>query len=176
LGEIAVMNKFLITERVEKIAENATKDAGLELVHVEIGGTGRKPTVRIFIDKPDGVTLEDCSLVSQRVGKILDEEDFIPSAYTLEVSSPGLERGLYNLKDFQKFAGEMAKVKTNEAIGGQKNFSGKITGVEGQDIIFEDKINGTVTIPYNIVTKANLQIDFEEELKASKKRKMESEN
>lgn len=170
------MNKFLITERVEKIAGNATEDAGLELVHVEIGGTGRKPTVRIFIDKPDGVTLEDCSLVSQRVGKILDEEDFIPSAYTLEVSSPGLERGLYNLKDFQKFAGEMAKVKTNEAIGGQKNFSGKITGVEGQDIIFEDKTGGTVTIPHNIVTKANLQIDFEEELKASKKRKMESEN
>ena len=159
------MNKFLITERVEKIAAKEAEDTGLELVHVEIGGTGRKPTVRIFIDKPDGVTIEDCSTISLRVGKILDEEDFIPSAYTLEVSSPGLERGLYNLKDFQKFAGEMAKVKTNEAIGGQKNFSGKITGVEGQDIIFEDKTGGTVTIPYNIVTKANLQIDFEEELK-----------
>ena len=170
------MNKELITERVEKIAAKEAEDAGLELVHVEIGGTGRKPTVRIFIDKPDGVTLEDCSLVSQRVGKILDEEDFIPSAYTLEVSSPGLERGLYNLKDFQKFAGEMAKVKTSEAINGQRNFSGKITGVEGQDIIFEDKTGGTVTIPHHIVTKANLQIDFEEELKASKKRKMESEN
>lgn len=170
------MNKFLITERVEKITAREAEDAGLELVHVEIGGTGRKPTVRIFIDKPDGVTLEDCSMISLRVGKILDEEDFIPSAYTLEVSSPGLERGLYNLKDFQKFAGEMAKVKTNAAIGGQKNFSGKITGVEGQDIIFEDKINGTVTIPYNIVAKANLQIDFEEELKGSKKRKMEGED
>src|SRR5215204_1032316 len=170
------MNKFLITERVERIAENAAQDAGLELVHVEIAGTGRKPAVRIFIDKPDGVTLEDCSTISLRVGKILDEEDFIPAAYVLEVSSPGLERGLYKLTDFQKFAGEMAKVKTNEPINGQKNFQGKITSVEGQDIIFEDKINGTVTIPYNIVAKANLQIDFEEELKGSKKRKMESEN
>ena len=159
------MNKVLITERVEKVAANVAEDIGLELVHVEIAGAGRKPAIRIFIDKPGGVTLEDCSTASRRVGKILDEEDFIPSAYLLEVSSPGLERGLYNLNDFQKFVGKMAKVKTVEAIGGQKNFRGKITGVEDQNIIFEDRTNGTIIIPYSTINKANLEIDFEEELK-----------
>lgn len=162
------MNKVLIVERVEKIAENAADAANLELVHVEIAGTERKPTVRIFIDKPGGVTIEDCSDVSLRVGKDLDEEDFIPSAYTLEVSSPGLERGLYKLKDFQKFTGQTAKVKTGEAIGGQKNFSGKIVAVENEEIIFEDKTNGMVNIPYSTVKKANLEVDFEEEFKRNR--------
>ncbi len=159
------MNKVLITERVEKVAANVAEDMGLELVHVEIAGAGRKPAIRIFIDKPGGVTLEDCSTASRQVGKVLDEEDFIPSAYMLEVSSPGLERGLYSLKDFEKFAGQMAKVKTAEAINGQKNFRGTIVAVEGENVIFEDKINGSVSIPYQTVKKANLEIDFEEELK-----------
>ncbi len=162
------MNKVSVTQRVENIAEKAAQDIGLELVHVEIAGTGRKPTVRIFIDKPEGVTIKDCSAISLHVGKILDEEDFIPSAYVLEVSSPGLERGLYNLNDFQKFAGQMAKVKTNEEIGGQKNFRGVIISVEAENVIFEDKTNGIVNIPYRTVTKANLEIDFEEEFKKEK--------
>lgn len=159
------MNKVLITERIEKIAGDAVREAHLELVHVELAGTGRTPTVRIFIDKEGGVTIEDCSDISLRVGKILDEEDFIPSAYTLEVSSPGLERGLYSLKDFERFAGQSAKVKTVEAINGQKNFRGKIVALDGENVIFEDIINGTVTIPYQTVKKANLEIDFEEEFK-----------
>lgn len=159
------MDNLLITERIEKIAEIAARDAGLELVHVEVAGTGRKPTVRIYIDKPEGVTIEDCSNISLQVGKVLDEEDFIPSAYMLEVSSPGLERGLYSLKDFEKFVGQMAKVKAVEAINGQKNFRGTIVAVEGENVIFEDKINGSVSIPYKTVKKANLEIDFEEELR-----------
>jgi ribosome maturation factor RimP len=159
------MDNFSITERIGKIAESAAQDAGLELVHVEVAGTGRKPTVRIFIDKPGGVTIEDCSNISLRVGKVLDEEDFIPSAYMLEVSSPGLERGLYNLKDFEKFAGQKAKVKTVEAINGQKNFRGTIVAVEGENVIFEDNINGNVTISHQTVKKANLEVDFEEEFK-----------
>lgn len=162
------MSKGLIEERVRKIAENVAEDKGLELVHVEMVGTERKPTVRIFIDKPDGVTIEDCSTVSLSVGQILDEEDFIPSAYLLEVSSPGLERGLYNLKDFEKFTGERAKVKTSSDINGQKNFSGRIIAVEGEEIVFEDKTSGTVRFPYSAVTKANLEVDFEEEFKKSR--------
>ena len=159
------MDKFSITERVEKIAAGVAEEAGLELVHVELVGSERKPIIRIFIDKPGGVTLEDCSTTSRSVEKILDEEDFIPSAYLLEVSSPGLERGLYNLNDFQKFIGETAKVKTSEAINGQKNFRGRIVAVEDHNVIFEDRTNGKIIIPYNAITKANLEIDFEEEFK-----------
>lgn len=157
----------LIEDKVKKIAEDAAGE-DLEIVHVEIVGAGRKPTVRIFIDKPDGVTIEDCSTVSQKVEKVLDEEDLIPSAYLLEVSSPGLERGLYSLKDFQRFTGEKAKVKTNSAINGQKNFRGQIKAVEGEDIVFEDITNGTVRFPYSAVAKANLEVDFEEEFKRNR--------
>lgn len=159
------MNKGLITEKIREIAETAAGDEGLELVHVEMVGTPRKPTVRIFIDKPDGVTLDDCANVSRRISAVLDADDFIPTAYNLEVSSPGLERELYNLKDFEKFAGQLAKVKITNPVNGQKNFRGRIVEVKGEEIIFEDNTSGIVQFPYNTVAKANLEIDFEEELK-----------
>lgn len=159
------MNKGLITEKIREIAGTAATGEGLELVHVEIIGTPRKPTIRIFIDKPEGVTLDDCSNVSRRISEVLDADDFIPSAYVLEVSSPGLERELYSLQDFEKFAGNLAKVKVTHPIGGQKNFRGRIVEVKGEEIVFEDKTSGNIQFPYNSVAKANLEIDFEEEFK-----------
>ena len=84
------MGASAIQERVQAIAEQVAIDQGLELVHAEVAGPENKPIVRIFIDKPEGVTHEDCSEVSLHVGTILDVEDFIHSSYTLEVSSPGL--------------------------------------------------------------------------------------
>lgn len=159
------MNKDLIAEKIKTIAENVVNEENLELVHVEMIGAGKNSTLRIFIDKPDGVTLEDCSNVSRQMSQILDADDFIPTAYTLEVSSPGLERELYNLKDFEKYAGNLAKVKTKHPINGQKNFRGRITEVKGEEIIFEDRTSGAVSFPYNTVAKANLELDLDEELK-----------
>jgi Uncharacterized protein conserved in bacteria len=163
------MNKGLITERVREIAAGAAAEKNLELVHVEMVGAAGNPTVRIFIDKPGGVTLDDCSELSRSVEAVLDAEDFIPSAYTLEVSSPGLERGLYRLEDFERFAGNPAKVKTVEPVNGQKNFRGRIIEVKDGEIVFEDKTSGTVRFPYAAVAKANLEIDFDEELKRNAK-------
>lgn len=159
------MSNSSIADKVRNIAENVAEKESLELVHVEVVGTERKPTVRIFIDKPEGVTVDDCSTVSHQVEAVLDAEDLIPSAYLLEVSSPGIERELYSLEDFKKFAGQNAKVKTNQPINGQKNFTGQIVGVENEEIIFEDKTNGAVRFPYSAVTKAKLEVDFEEEFK-----------
>lgn len=165
----------LINERIRAAAVRVAEENGLELVHAQIVGVGRNLTVRIFIDKEGGVTHEDCTKVSRSLDAILDAEDFISSAYLLEVSSPGLERELYSLKDFEKFTGKLAKVKTNVAIDGQKNFRGNIAAVESEEIVFNDKTKGTVRFPYSAVAKANLEIDLEEELKGSEKRKMESE-
>jgi ribosome maturation factor RimP len=111
------------------------------------------------------VTLEDCSAVSRAIEAVVDAEDFIPSSYVLEVSSPGLERPLFNIKDFEKFAGKKAKIKTSDAINGQSNFSGRIAAVEGSEVVFEDKTNGTVRIPVEKVAKANLKVDLSEEFK-----------
>ena len=104
-----------IEERVQAIAERVAIDHGLELVHAEVAGPENKPIVRIFIDKPNGVTHEDCSEVSLHVGTILDVEDFIHASYTLEVSSPGLERGLYKRADYERFAGSEVKLRTRRA-------------------------------------------------------------
>jgi ribosome maturation factor RimP len=159
-----LMNQ-LINERIRANAAQIAEENGLELVHVQIAGAGRSLTVRVFIDKEGGVTHEDCTKVSRQLDAILDAEDFISSAYILEVSSPGLERELYNLKDFERFAGKLAKVKTNVAIDGQKNFRGHIAAIESEEIVFNDKTRGTVRFPFSAVAKANLEIDLEEELK-----------
>lgn len=152
-------------ERVKAIAEKVAIDQGLELVHAEVAGPDNKPIVRIFIDKPAGVTHQDCSEVSLHLGTILDVEDFIHSAYTLEVSSPGLDRGLYKRADYERFAGSLAKVKTKRAIGNQRNFRGRLIGVDGDDVLFDDKTNGRVTIPLEAIAKANLDVDFDAELR-----------
>ena len=159
-----------IAERVREIAERAAAERGLELVHAEVSGGGRAPVVRIYIDKPGGVTHEDCSEVSHHVGAIFDVEDFISSSYTLEVSSPGLERGLYKREDYERFAGRPAKIKSRSAVNGQRNFAGRIVGVEGEQVVFDDRTNGRVLIPLADIAKANLEIDVEEEFRRAEAR------
>lgn len=159
------MERDSIAEKIDKIAAGAAKESGVEFVHSEIVGSKRNMTVRIYIDKPEGVTIEDCSTVSRSIEAVIDAEDFIPSSYVLEVSSLGLDRPLFSLADFEKFAGKKAKVKTAGAINGQANFNGRILSVEDDQIVFEDKTNGTVTIPYSEVVKANLKVDLAEEFK-----------
>ena len=161
------MGNSSIAERIQEIAERVAIDHGVELVHAEVAGPDNKPIVRVFIDKPQGVTHEDCSDVSTHMGTILDVEDFIHASYTLEVSSPGLERGLYKRADYERFAGSDAKLKTRQPIGGQRNFRGRLLGVEGDEVIFEDRSNGRVQIPLDVITKANLEVDVTEELRRS---------
>jgi ribosome maturation factor RimP len=164
-----------IEERVQEVAERVASDHGLELVHAEVAGPEGKPIIRIFIDKPEGVTHKDCSEVSLHVGTVLDVEDFIHSAYTLEVSSPGLERGLYKRRDYERFSGRGAKMKTRAPINGQRNFRGRIVGLEGDDIVFEDKTSGRVAVPFETIVKANLEIDVEEEFRRAREREMAAE-
>ncbi|MBA2731612.1 MAG: ribosome maturation factor RimP [Acidobacteria bacterium] len=169
------MGQGSIEERVRAITERVATDHGLELVHAEVAGPEGKPIIRIFIDKLEGVTHQNCAEVSLTVGTILDVEDFIHSAYTLEVSSPGLERGLYKRQDYERFAGRMAKLKSRVAIKGQRNFRGRIIGIEGDEVAFEDKTSGRVTVPFESIVKANLEMDVEEEFRLAKEREMAAE-
>jgi len=154
-----------VADRVQAIAERVAIDHGLELVHAEVAGPDNKPIVRIFIDKPNGVTHQDCSEVSLHVGTVLDVEDFIHASYTLEVSSPGIERGLYKLQDYERFAGSLAKLKTRKPVNGQRNFRGRLLGIEGEDILIEDRTSGRVKVPFEVVAKANLEMDVDAEFK-----------
>jgi ribosome maturation factor RimP len=164
------MGEGSIEQRVQEIAERVAIDHGLELVHAEVAGPEGRPILRIFIDKSDGVTHEDCSAVSRYMGTILDVEDFIHSAYTLEVSSPGLERGLYKRRDYERFAGHPARMKSRVSINGQRNFRGRIIGIKDENVIFEDKTSGRVSMPLEAIVKANLEIDVEEEFRRAKER------
>ena len=154
-----------VADRVQAIAERVAIDHGLELVHAEVAGPDNKPIVRIFIDKPNGVTHQDCSEVSLHVGTVLDVEDFIHASYTLEVSSPGIERGLYKLQDYDRFAGSLAKMRTRKPLNGQRNFRGRLLGIDGEDVLFEDRTSGRVKIPFEIIAKANLEMDVDAEFK-----------
>jgi len=159
------MGQNSIAERVQELAERVAIDHGLELVHAEVAGPENKPIVRVFIDKPHGVTHDDCSEVSLHLGTILDVEDFIHASYTLEVSSPGLERGLYKRADYERFAGSDAKLKTRQPIDGQRNFRGRLLGVDENDVLVEDRTSGRVRIPFDIITRANLEVDLSQELR-----------
>ncbi|MBC7909833.1 MAG: ribosome maturation factor RimP [Pyrinomonadaceae bacterium] len=159
-----------IASRVEELATRACVEHGVELYHAEVAGPEGKPIIRIFIDKPEGVTHEDCSHVSHYLGTILEVEDFIHSPYTLEVSSPGLERGLYKLADYEKVVGHPAKLKSRTAINGQRNFRGRIIGVEGDKVVFEDVTSGRIQVPLSSIVKANLEIDVEAEFQRAKER------
>ena len=160
------MGSISIAERVQALAEQVAIDHGVELVHAEVAGPDNKPIVRIFIDKPQGVTHEDCSAVSFHLGTILDVEDFIHASYTLEVSSPGIERGLYKRADYERFSGSLAKVKTRQLIQGQRNFRGRLLGLDGESVLFEDRTNGRVQIPLESIAKANLEVNNEDFRKA----------
>jgi len=164
------METASVAERIKEIAEQAAIDHGLELVHTEVAGPENSPIVRVFIDKPGGVTHDDCSELSTQIGTTLDVEDFIHSAYTLEVSSPGLERGLYKLADYERFTGSAAKLKTRVAIGNQRNFRGTIAGTADEQVIFDDRTSGRVEIPFASIVKANLEVDVDNEFRQARER------
>lgn len=153
-----------LAARVSSIAETVAADQSVEMVHADILGSKRDSVVRVFIDKEGGVGIEDCTRFSGAMEELLDAEDLIPWAYVLEISSPGIERELYSLKDFERFTGELAKVKTRSEIGGQKNFVGRIVKVEENDVVIDDRTSGIVRVPYETVDKANLKIDLAKEL------------
>lgn len=145
---------------VETILERVTARLGLELVHWETVGPRNNFVLRVYIDKPDGVTLADCETVSKQVGMIFDIEDPIPGSYTLEISSPGIERGLYKPADYERFSGNRIKLRTITAINGQRNFRGKLLGIKDNVIKLEADGATVIEIEFDQIAKANIEYEF----------------
>jgi ribosome maturation factor RimP len=117
-------------ENIRTIAGRVAGSYGLEVVDVELRGAGKSRMLRIYIDRPGGVTHGDCEAVSREVGAILDVEDAVPgSQYVLEVSSPGLDRRLLKPADYERFAGRRIRLHTREAVDGQRKFEGRLLGL-----------------------------------------------
>jgi len=123
---------------IRDIAGRVATAHGVEVVEVEMRGGGKARTLRITIDKPEGVTHEDCASVSREVSTILDVEDPIPgAAYTLEVSSPGLDRKLLRREDYQRFTGSRVKLMTREPVNGNRHFEGRLESFAGEKLTLE---------------------------------------
>jgi ribosome maturation factor RimP len=147
-----------ILDRVRVMVDPILSTQGMELVEVEYRREGKGWVLRLYIDKEGGVTVEDCSRVSQEVGRSLDVEDFISTPYTLEVSSPGLTRPLKSERDFIKYRNHLIRLKTIDPIQNRRQFKGKLIGVSENRIEIE-VAGGIFQIPLPNVAKANLEID-----------------
>ena len=150
-----------VASKIEEIAHRVAVSEGLEVVEVEVKGGGNNRLVRISIDKPDGVTHADCENVSQQVGTILDVEDVVPGGrYTLEVSSPGVERKLTKPQDYQRFQGKKIKIVLREPVEGRRNWEGTLAGFNDGNISLEAGPNQILRIPVDLVQKANLKFEW----------------
>ena len=154
-------------ERIRAVAERVAEARGLVIWDIQSRREAAGHVVRVFIDRPgpaatpeESVSIEDCEQVNREIGTILDVEDPLPFAYTLEVSSPGLDRPLRNVDDYRRFAGRLAKVVVSESIDNQKAFEGRLNGVDG-DIVLLKSSNGRLhRLPLRLITRGRLEVEF----------------
>ena len=149
-----------VISKIEEIAQRVAASEGLEIVNVELKGGGKHQLLRIYIDKPDGVTHGDCENLSHQVGTILDVEDAIPGHYTLEVSSPGVERKLLKPRDFERFQGKKAKITLREPVSNQRNWEGTLAGLDEGVLALDLGAGKTVHFPLDRVETAHLKFEW----------------
>ncbi len=149
-------------ERIRQLLDPILKSMGLDLWDLEFHKQGPKWLLRIYIDREIGgsITLGDCERVSRDLGAVLDVEDIIQHGYTLEVSSPGLDRALTKPEQFIRFAGSIVRIKTFQPINGQKVFRGKLLGLVDADVCIESESGEILRIPFSNVTKTSIEIEF----------------
>ena len=148
-----------VVEAITSLVMPVLQEKDLDLVDVLYRRESSGWVLRLLIDKEDGVSLDDCTAVSREVSHLLDIEDIIEQAFNLEVSSPGLDRPLKSVGDFQRFAGRKAKVTTKEPIEGNQVFMGRINKVEDELITMEVG-QQELCIPFSEVAKARLEVEF----------------
>lgn len=149
-----------ILEKVRGMAGQILGYAGMELVHLEIRREPRGLILRLYIDKEGGVTLDDCARVSRQISAQLDVEDPIEDRYTLEVSSPGLDRPLLTDLDFTRFAGRSIRLSTHSPLEGRRNFQGRLDGLVDGSVRMTLEGGQQVDIPRDQVAKARLEVEI----------------
>lgn len=160
-------------DEIRAIAGRVARSRGLDLFDVKFRRESIGWVLRVVIDRPgaparpapgappdEGVSVADCQHVSEEISAILDVEDVIDRAYTLEVTSPGLDRPLRHLEDFRRFAGSLAKVVVSEPIDGQSHFEGRLEGVEGDAVLMRIGQARIVRVPVALVARARLEVEF----------------
>ena len=154
-------------ERIRAIAERVARSRELDVWDVQVRREASGQIIRVFIDRPgpasmpeESVGIGDCEEVSREISTILDVEDPLPQAYTLEVSSPGLDRPLRSLSDYQRFAGRLAKIVVAQAVDNQKAFEGRLKGIEDEVVLLEAAKGRVHRLPYGLITRGRLEVEF----------------
>ncbi len=154
-------------ERVREMAARIAGSYGLDIFDVELKREGGQHVLRVIVDRPgpaskpeESVSIEDCARVAEELGTLLDVEDVMPGEYTFEVSSPGLDRPLRHADDYRRFAGRWAKVVTSQPVERQTAFSGRLKGVEGDDVLFESEGKKLVRLPLSLIKRGRLDLEF----------------
>jgi ribosome maturation factor RimP len=144
------------------VAERVASGRGFELVDIELKRRPGGALVRLFVDKPGGIGLDDLQTVSEEVSAILDVEDPVSGSYTLEVSSPGLDRPLNTEADYRRFEGRLARISSYEPIDGRRHWTGRLAGLEGGVLLLSlEKEGGTVArIPFEKIAHGRLEVEF----------------
>ena len=155
-----VLKEEGVLAQIKELVEPIVIQKGMELVAVEYKMEHGRWILRFFIDKPEGITVDDCGDVSAELGTILDVKDVINHGYTLEVSSPGLDRALTKEKDFLKYTGKKVRIKTKQPISGRRNFSAILDGFSEGKIFLFDSEGKKWEIPFDSVEKARLEYEL----------------
>ena len=157
------MSKGAERDRIRQLVQGIVEGQGYEFVDLEFKGAGNNSVLRIFIDRTDGISHRDCELVSEQVGTVLDIEDLILFSYTLEVSSPGLERKLVKESDYTRFEGKLARIQTRIPLNHQRIFKGRLRGFQDGNIRLQSFQGEPLEIPLDVVKEARLEFDWEAE-------------
>ena len=154
-------------EQIREIAERVAASRGLTVWEIQSRREAPGHVVRVFIDRPgpaataeESVSIEDCEQVNREMSTILDVEDPLPFAYTLEVSSPGLDRPLRGEDDYRRFAGRLAKVVVSEAVDNQKAFEGRLRGLDSGEVLLEGPNGRMHRLPLRLITRGKLEVEF----------------
>lgn len=154
-------------DRVRPLAIRVAASYGLEIFDVELKREGSQQVLRVIVDRPgpaatpeESVSIEDCARVAEELGTLLDVEDVMPGGYTFEVSSPGLDRPLRSADDYRRFAGRWAKIVTSEPVQRQTAFSGRVKGIDGDDVLFESEGRKLMKLPLRLISRARLEVEF----------------
>jgi ribosome maturation factor RimP len=144
-----------IQQRLEEMLTPVVESFGCDVWGIEYLSRGKQSVLRIYIDKSEGVGVGDCEKVSRQASSVLDVEDIINSEYTLEVSSPGMDRPLFKLAQYQSCAGEQVSLRLRVAFEGRRNFSGLLKGIEEEEVVLEVD-NEEYLLPFELIEKANI--------------------
>jgi len=156
-----------VVDAVRQTAARVAAGYGLDIFDVQFRREGSGMVLRVLIDRPgpaasaeESVSVTDCVAVSRDLSAILDVEDVVPTAYTLEVSSPGLDRPLRGADDYRRFAGRFAKLVMREAVDGQKYFKGRLSGVADNVVLIDGEDGRQHRVPLSVIARANLEVEF----------------